>query len=43
MAIRQGPMVMKILCQTCQGEGKKITTPCLACNGVGIESIEAIE
>jgi len=38
MTLRQGPMVMKMPCQTCHGEGKKIVHPCTPCKGSGVET-----
>ncbi len=37
MSMRQGMMVLRAVCNSCQGEGKKITNPCTTCKGTGAE------
>ena len=38
MTFRQGMMAIRTACNSCLGEGKKITHPCGTCHGTGIES-----
>ena len=43
MTFRQGMMVLRSVCNSCQGEGKKITHPCETCRGNGIETKKVTE
>ena len=36
MTFRQGMMMLRTTCTSCNGEGVKITSPCETCKGVGI-------
>ena len=43
MTFRQGPMSFRTQCNSCHGEGKRITSPCETCRGSGIETKKARE
>ena len=43
MTLRQGMMAIRTSCNVCHGEGKRITSPCLTCQGTGIEAKKVSE